>query len=239
MNSDQEYTIFRWHWGIMEDLIGVFMIVAPVSPSIAPGNSQVPLAVHSTEWQNAFFANGKEPDMKFTVLSLLASTFIALATPVHAEKTAGNVVDDSTIQASVKAGLLMEEGVPSNDVNVETYKGVVLLSGFVKSQEQKDAAGRVASGVSGVKQVRNQIAIHESTSMGTKVDDTVLVGEVKAALIDSADVKGGQINVEARGGIVQLGGFVTSAAMRDRALAIAKGVKGVKHVDDALFVKPQ
>lgn len=177
--------------------------------------------------------------MKFTVLSVLAATFIALATPVHAEKTAGNVVDDSTIQASVKAGLLMEKGVPSNDVNVETYKGVVLLSGFVKSQEQKDAAGRVASGVSGVKHVRNQIAIHESTSMGTKVDDTVLVGEVKAALIDSADVKGGQINVEARGGIVQLGGFVTSAAMRDRALAIAQGVKGVKHVDDALFVKPQ
>jgi len=38
---------------------------------------------------------------------------------------------------------------------------------------------------------------------------------------------------------VQLGGFVTSTGMRDRAMAIAKGVKGVKGVDDAMFVKPK
>jgi len=177
--------------------------------------------------------------MKFTILGTMAAMLIALAVPAQAAKTTGEHVDDGTIQTSVKAGLLAEKGVPSNDVNVETYKGVVLLSGFVTTQEQKDAAGRVASGVSGVQQVRNQIAIHPSTSMGTKMDDTMLVGKVKAALIDSADVKGGQINVEARGGIVQLGGFVTSGTMRDRAMAIAKGVEGVKRVDDALFVKPQ
>jgi len=177
--------------------------------------------------------------MKYTFLGVMAAMFMALAVPAQADKTAGARVDDSTIQSSVKAGLLAEKGVPSNDVNVETYNGVVLLSGFVKTQEQKDAAGRVAGGVSGVKQVRNQIAIHEATSMGTKMDDTMLVGKVKAALIDASDVKGGQINVEARGGIVQLGGFVTSGTMRDRAIAIAKGIDGVKRVDDALFVKPQ
>ena len=177
--------------------------------------------------------------MKFTILGALAAMLIAAAVPAQADKTTGDRVDDSTIQSSVKAGLLAEKGVPSNDVNVETYKGVVLLSGFVKSQEQKDAAGRVAGGVKGVQQVRNQIAIHEATSMGTKIDDTMLVGKVKAALIDASDVKGGQINVEARGGIVQLGGFVTSGTMRDRAMAIAKGIEGVTRVDDALFVKPQ
>jgi hyperosmotically inducible protein len=185
------------------------------------------------------FTNIKEFAMKFTILGALAAMFIALAVPAQADKTTGDRVDDSTIQSSVKGGLLTEKGVPSSDINVETYKGVVLLSGFVKSQEQKDAAGRVASGVKGVEQVRNQLIVHPSTSMGTKIDDTVLVGKVKAALIDSADVKGGQINVEARDGIVQLGGFVTSGTMRDRAMAIAKGIEGVKSVDDALFVKPQ
>jgi hyperosmotically inducible protein len=75
--------------------------------------------------------------------------------------------------------------------------------------------------------------------MGTKLDDTTLVGKVKSALIDASDVKSGQINVEARGGIVQLGGFVSSKTMRNRAIAVAKGVDGVKRVDDALFVKPQ
>ena len=87
--------------------------------------------------------------------------------------------------------------------------------------------------------MRNQLVVHPSTSMGTKLDDTMLVSKVKAALVDASDVKSGQINVEARGGIVQLGGFVTSEKMKGRALAVAKGVSGVKQVDDALFVKPE
>jgi hyperosmotically inducible protein len=90
-----------------------------------------------------------------------------------------------------------------------------------------------------VTSVRNQIAVHPATSMGTKLDDTVLVSMVKAALVDAKDVKSGQINVEARGGIVQLGGFVTGEKMKERAISVAKGVSGVKQVVDALFVKPE
>jgi hyperosmotically inducible protein len=172
-------------------------------------------------------------------LGSMAACLLAISAPAVAEKTAGERVDDSTIVTSVKAGLLAEKGVPSNDVNVEVYKSVVLLSGFVTAQTQKDAAERVAKGVSGVTEVRNAIAVHPSTSVGTKLDDTVLVSKVKAALIDAKDVKSGQINVEARGGNVQLGGFVTSTAMRDRALKVARDVSGVKRVDDALFVKPE
>ncbi len=155
-----------------------------------------------------------------------------------AEKSAGQT-DDDGIATSVKGSLLAEKGVPSNDVNVEVYKGVVLLSGFVKTQAEKDKAGKVAKSVKDVASVRNEIAVHPSTSMGTKLDDTMLVSKVKAALVDASDVKSGQINVEARGGIVQLGGFVTGEKMKARAIAVAKGVSGVTRVDDALFVKPE
>ncbi len=110
---------------------------------------------------------------------------------------------------------MAEKGVPSSDVNVEVYKGVVLLSGFVKTQAEKDAAGKVAKNVKDVASVRNELAVHPATSMGTKLDDTMLVSKVKAALVDASDVKSGQINVEARGGIVQLGGFVTGEKMKD------------------------
>lgn len=176
---------------------------------------------------------------KNTILASLASLAMAVSAPVFAQKSTGEHLDDGGIVTSVKASLLAEKGVPSNDVNVEVYKGVVLLSGFVKTQAEKDAAGKVAKNTKGVVSVRNEIAVHPSTSMGTKLDDTMLVSKVKAALIDAKDVKSGQINVEARGGIVQLGGFVTGTAMRDRAIAVAKGVKGVKRVDDAMFVKPE
>lgn len=177
--------------------------------------------------------------MKLRILAAMAAFALAAVAPAHAQKSAGDVVDDNTIAASVKAKLVATEGVPATDVNVEVYKGVVLLSGFVTTQAAKDMAGKAASEASNVQKVRNEIAVHESTSMGTKLDDTVLVGKVKAALVDASDVKSGQINVEARGGIVQLGGFVTGEGMKARAIKIAQGVDGVKRVDDALFVKPQ
>jgi osmotically-inducible protein OsmY len=177
--------------------------------------------------------------MKNMMLVSLAALALAFSAPGLAEKSAGDHVDDGSIVTQVKASLVAEKGVPSSDVNVEVYKGVVLLSGFVKTQAEKDAAGKVAKNVKDVASVRNEIAVHPGTSMGTKLDDTMLVSKVKTALIDAKDVKSGQINVEARGGNVQLGGFVTGEKMRDRAIAVAKGVKGVKSVSNALFIKPE
>ena len=63
-------------------------------------------------------------------------------------------------------------------------------------------------------------------------------GRVKAALIDSKDVKSHQINVETNAGVVQLSGFVTSDAMRDSAARVAANVDGVKKVDNELMIKP-
>jgi osmotically-inducible protein OsmY len=176
--------------------------------------------------------------MKIKVLGFLAAALVAFAGPAFAAKTTGEHVDDGSITTQVKAALASEKGVPSTDINVETYKGVVLLSGFVPEKSSKDAAGKVAGGVKGVTKVHNAITVHPKTSMGSKLDDTVLVGKVKTALIDEKSVEAGQINLEARDSIVQLAGFVTNQAMKDKALAVAKGVSGVKGVQDALYVKP-
>ena len=170
--------------------------------------------------------------------AFFAAVVMTLSAPAVAQKTVGNVIDDSTVNASVKAALLEAQGVPSTGIVVETYKGVVLLSGFVETQAQKDAAGKAASGVSGATKVHNAVAVQPATSMGTKLDDTVITGKVKAALMDDKDVKSGQINVETRGGVVSLGGFVTGSKMQKHAIELAKGVGGVKSVVDAMYVKP-
>ena len=52
-------------------------------------------------------------------------------------------------------------------------------------------------------------------------------------------MKSGQINVETRGGIVSLGGFVTGNKIKTRAVEIARGVSGVNSVVDAMYVKPE
>jgi len=176
--------------------------------------------------------------MKRLARAFVAAAIVALAAPAMAQKTAGNVVDDNTVNASVKAALIEAKDVPSTGIVVETYKGVVLLSGFVETQAQKDKAGKAAAGVSGATKVHNALAVQPSTSMGTKLDDTVITSKVKAALMDDKDVKSGQINVETRGGVVSLGGFVTGDKMQKRAVELAKGVSGVKNVVDAMYVKP-
>lgn len=72
---------------------------------------------------------------------------------------AGEYVDDSTLTAKVKSALLAKKGVPSAEISVETYHGVVQLSGFVDNAGQARLAGRTARGVNGVKEVRNNLNV--------------------------------------------------------------------------------
>src|SRR5690349_4089078 len=71
----------------------------------------------------------------------------------------GQYVDDSVITTKVKAAILGEPGLKVSEINVETYKGVVQLSGFVSSRADITSAVRVASAVSGVKSVKNDMRL--------------------------------------------------------------------------------
>ncbi len=71
----------------------------------------------------------------------------------------GEYVDDSVITAKVKAAIFSDSTLKVNEINVETFKGVVQLSGFVRSQADIDQAIKVARGVAGVKSVKNDMRI--------------------------------------------------------------------------------
>ncbi|MDB6093557.1 MAG: transport-associated protein [Verrucomicrobia bacterium] len=75
------------------------------------------------------------------------------------KESTGEYVDDSAITTKVKAALVKDKMVKAGDVNVETFKGVVQLSGFVDAVEQKDRAGQIAAGVTGVRDVKNHITV--------------------------------------------------------------------------------
>jgi len=74
-------------------------------------------------------------------------------------------------------------------------------------------------------------------SAGEVIDDAVLTGKVKTALIDDKTVKALDVNVETRRGVVQLNGFANSQEEIDRAIAVARGITGVKSVDNNLTIK--
>jgi osmotically-inducible protein OsmY len=71
----------------------------------------------------------------------------------------GEYVDDSVITAKVKSAILNDSSLKVNEINVETFKGVVQLSGFVRSQTDTDKAVQVARGVAGVKSVKNDMRV--------------------------------------------------------------------------------
>jgi len=69
------------------------------------------------------------------------------------------ILADSTITTKVKSALLLEKGIPSTAISVETYEGHVQLSGFVDGAGVKEKAGKLAAGVSGVKAVENRLSV--------------------------------------------------------------------------------
>ena len=71
----------------------------------------------------------------------------------------GEYVDDSVITTKVKAAIFNEPGLKVSEVQVETFKGVVQLSGFVSSRADIKGAVRVASAVNGVKSVTNDMQL--------------------------------------------------------------------------------
>ena len=72
---------------------------------------------------------------------------------------AGRVVDDSVITGKVKAALVADPTTKAHEISVETFKGVVQLSGFVDSSEARSRATQVAQQVEGVKNVKNELEL--------------------------------------------------------------------------------
>lgn len=71
----------------------------------------------------------------------------------------GEYVDDTVITSKVKAEIFNDANLKSREINVETFKGVVQLSGFVASPGDSSKAAGIARGVKGVKSVRNDILV--------------------------------------------------------------------------------
>ena len=152
--------------------------------------------------------------------------------------TVGTEIDDSVVTVRVKSALLADADIKGFDFKVETRKGVVLLSGFVDNQIQLDRATEITHKVAGVKSIENNMTLKGvATSVGNQIDDSVLTGRVKSALLADERIKSLDIAVVTRKGEVQLSGFVDNQAQIDLALQDARAVEGVGSVSNQMSVK--
>jgi osmotically-inducible protein OsmY len=92
------------------------------------------------------------------ILMLVLASFLGCASTAKQEGT-GEYFDDTVITANVKAAVLNEPTLKSAEINVETFKGAVQLSGFVSSQADINKAVEVTRKVAGVKSVKNDMRL--------------------------------------------------------------------------------
>jgi osmotically-inducible protein OsmY len=97
---------------------------------------------------------------RYPTVILLALTLLAPLTLSACGKSVGETIDDATITARVKTTLLNDPDVGGMRIDVDTFKGVVTLSGAVKSPGERDKAVAVARRVGGVKEVKSTLQVN-------------------------------------------------------------------------------
>ena len=92
------------------------------------------------------------------ILAILIASLLGCAGSPTKEGT-GEYVDDTVVTSKVKAAIFNEPSLKSAEINVETFKGTVQLTGFVSSRAAITKAGEIARGVKGVTSVRNDMRL--------------------------------------------------------------------------------
>lgn len=201
--------------------------------------------------------------IKTTALSLAIAMSFAIAMPASAgseptmERSAGTVLDDASITASVKSALLADKRTEGFDINVDTKAGHVTLRGGADTAADRQTASELAKNVKGVIGVHNEIVIAKAGSearqdankatasgevreavdeTGDAIDDSWITTKVKSQLLADDDVKGMDIDVDTKANIVHLIGVVPTAQARNEAISIAKETKGVLSVNSSRLI---
>jgi osmotically-inducible protein OsmY len=94
-----------------------------------------------------------------TLVAVLALSTMAGCAMGPKQESATRYIDDTVITTSVKTAILNEPTLKVAEINVETYNGVVQLTGFVAQTNDIVTANKVAQGVKGVKSIKNSIRL--------------------------------------------------------------------------------
>lgn len=96
-----------------------------------------------------------------TIAVLLMMSAVAACTSTPSQQSAGEAIDDGVVTAKVKAALVEDPVTKAHEIEVETFKGRVQLSGFVESDAARTRALRLARDVAGVRSVKDALEVRE------------------------------------------------------------------------------
>jgi osmotically-inducible protein OsmY len=143
-------------------------------------------------------------------------------------RTTGIQVEDEGIEQR-SASAIRENFGSKEHINITSYNRQVLITGEVSNDTVRRQVEQLIGQVQNVRAVVNELAIGPASSFGDRSSDTVLVGKVKAAMVDSEDVFANVFKVVGERGTIYLMGRVTQREGQ-RATDVVRGVSGVKRV---------
>lgn len=158
---------------------------------------------------------------------IIGGAAVGSAMVVIDRRTSGAQVEDQAIE--LKGAARVREVATLGNVNVTSYNRMVLLTGEVPAEEERRRAEEAVMKLENVRSIVNELAVMGNSSLGSRSNDTLISGKVKATFVDAKDLQANAVKVVTERATVYLMGRVTEREAA-RAAQLASTVPGVQKV---------
>ncbi len=161
------------------------------------------------------------------VIGAGAATGVAVAE----ERSVGSALDDTTIRLNVGALILKEDEPLARMVDIEVLEGRVLLTGSVRSADDRVKATMITWKSAGVKEVINELQVTDKSSLGNLAKDSWITTKLRAKILANTDIVDINYSIETVNGIIYLLGIAQNQRELDAVTNYARNISGVQRVD--------
>ncbi|MGJ8561984.1 MAG: BON domain-containing protein [Alphaproteobacteria bacterium] len=152
------------------------------------------------------------------------------------ERNFARSLDDLSAARAVKARMTRAIDYKLSGVDVEVAQGIVVLTGYTPTSEDKIEAERIAWSAPNVTQVGNEIVLDGKRGIFQSTKDTVLSGAIRTRLTAEKDVKARNVNIETNNGVVYLLGVARSPEELEKIAYLAATTKGTQEVISYMMI---
>lgn len=160
------------------------------------------------------------------------------ATVVAQERSVGDTIDDSIIQADIAGRMADFDRTAFRKVGIEVVEGRVLLTGFVPAPRNRVDAARIAWRADGANEVINEIEIRDKSTIADAARDLRITAQLRSRLIFDSDVRSINYTVDTVNGTVYLMGIAQNQREIDRVVGHARSIDYVRRVVPHVRIKP-
>lgn len=161
----------------------------------------------------------------------------ATGAAVVQERSVGTNIDDKTTRINIEALLLKEDKPLADMVGVEVLEGRVLLTGSVRSPDDRIRATMITWRSPGVKEVINELQVTDKASLGNLTKDTWITTKLRAKILADTSISDINYSIETVNGVIYLIGIAQNQQELDKVNNYARNISGVVRVVSYVRVK--